>query len=404
MAQTLTRSKSGPTEMILATRTEDRWNEEPFVVRMTSDICRPVTVRTREGLLIQEKPVNDLPSNFRVYFVQTQQTDVVPEGSHVISLPPDLSYIQDGDIVAVHPRSGELRVLYRRASRHNSLMVTPACNSFCLMCSQPPQKADSELFRLVWDSIPLMDIDTPELVLTGGEPTLLGRSLVSLIQRLKCFLPSTAIHVLTNGRRLKLLSFAQDVAAVGHPDLVLGIPIYSDVSHEHDFIVQTHGAFDETVCGILNVARCGIPVELRIVITKQNFAWLPRLCKFISRNFPFVCNVALMGLEPVGLAELNIQDVWVDPADYSTQLTDAFKELRFNHIPVSIYNHQLCTLVPELWSASRQSISDWKNIFLPECEKCTAKHACCGFFASGRVLHSKAIKPVTTTPQYSTLC
>jgi His-Xaa-Ser system radical SAM maturase HxsC len=316
--------------------------------------------------------------------------------AHIVALPSTLSYVQDGDIMTVRPMTGDLRVMYRRASHHNSLMVTPACNNLCVMCAQPPQRANDEVFRLVWDAIPLMDIDTPELVLSGGEPTLLGGQLVQLIRRLKSYLPSTSIHVLTNGRRLKFLTFAQDIAGVRHSDLVLGIPLYSDVSHEHDFVVQARGAFDETVRGILNLARCGLRVELRIVITKLNFEWLPRISRFISRNFPFVCNVAFMGLEPVGLAKGNLRDVWIDPADYSTLLEDAVQELEWHRIPVSVYNHQLCTVSPALWDDSRQSISDWKNVFLPECQGCAVRHRCCGFFASGTEVHSRAIKPVVS--------
>jgi His-Xaa-Ser system radical SAM maturase HxsC len=284
--------------------------------------------------------------------------------------------------------------MYRKASRHNSVMVTPACNNFCVMCAQPPQRANDEVFRLLWDAIPLMDIDTQELILSGGEPTLLGRRLVQLIHRLKSFLPSTSLHVLSNGRQLKFLPFTQDIADARHPDLVFGIPLYSDLSYEHDFLVQAHGAFDETVHGILNAARCGLRVELRIVVTKINFVWLPRLSRFIARNLPFVCNVAFMGLEPIGFAKGNLQDVWIDPADYGAQLGEAIQELKWHRIPASIYNHQLCTLSTDLWGAARQSISDWKNIFLPQCHDCAVRHRCCGFFASGMEVHSRTITPI----------
>jgi His-Xaa-Ser system radical SAM maturase HxsC len=244
-----------------------------------------------------------------------------------------------------------------------------------------------------------MDIDTPELTFTGGEPTLLGRKLVNLIHRAKNFLPHTALHLLTNGRLLRYLAFAKDIADVHHPDLVLGIPIYSDVSHEHDFIVQAESAFDETVKGILNAARCGLQVELRIVITSLNFKVLPRLAGFIARNFPFSCNVALMGLEPVGFGKANLNTVWVDPVDSAEHLRAAIRCLQSHRVPVSIYNHQLCTLSQELWHVARQSISDWKNIFVDACQQCSVRHQCCGFFASASEVHSRGITPVLAVSQ-----
>lgn len=381
--------------MLLSDRTTTRWNEPPFVVRVTTDASRPSPLRSQEALLVRDRAL-ECPSGFKMYFSLDDSPITSSNDARVATLPSTLSYVKDGDIVIVRPMTGGLRVMYRKSSHHNSLMVTPACNNLCVMCSQPPQKADDEVFRLVWDAIPLMDIDTPELVLSGGEPTLLGQRLAQLIRRIKNYLPSTAVHVLTNGRQLKFLRFAQDIAGVEHSDLMLGIPLYSDVSHEHDFVVQARGAFDETVHGILNLARCGLRVELRVVITKINFEWLPRISRFISRNFPFVSNVVFMGLEPVGLAKGNLRDVWIDPADYGTQLEEAVQELRWHRIPVSVYNHQLCTISQTLWDVSHQSISDWKNIFLPQCEGCEVRHRCCGFFASGTEVHSRAIKPLAS--------
>ena len=379
--------------MLLSDRTNAKWNERPFVVRVTTDSSRPFALRAREALLAKD-PAREHPSGFRVFFSLSDSLKIDPNETRVVPLPSTLSYVQDGDIMIVRPVSGDLRVLYRKASRHNSLMVTSECNNLCVMCSQPPRKADAESFRLVWDAIPLMDIDTPGLILSGGEPTLLGRRLVALISRLKSYLPSTSLHILTNGRQLKFLALAQDIAEVEHFDLVLGIPLYSDLPEEHDFVVQAHGAFDETVRGILNAARCGLRVELRIVISKLTFGWLPRISRFISRNFPFACNVAFMGLEPVGLAKGNLHDVWIDPADYGDLLFEAVQELKWHHIPVSVYNHQLCTISRSLWRDSRQSISDWKNVFLPQCEGCAMRHCCCGFFASATEVHSRAIIPI----------
>jgi len=137
-------------------------------------------------------------------------------------------------------------------------------------------------------------------------------------------------------------------------------------------------------------------LTLRVVITKLNYEWLPRISKFITRNFPFSCNVAFMGLELVGFAKSNLNDLWIDPVDYNPFLLLAVRELEYHQIPVSVYNHQLCTLDAELWQYSRQSISDWKNIFLEECQECSIRDRCCGFFASGSALHSRAIKRVTS--------
>src|SRR5690348_13435464 len=51
------------------------------------------------------------------------------------------SHISTNDIVSVEP-SGTVRTLIRHNSRSNTLFATDRCNSFCLMCSQPPREVD----------------------------------------------------------------------------------------------------------------------------------------------------------------------------------------------------------------------------------------------------------------------
>jgi His-Xaa-Ser system radical SAM maturase HxsC len=155
--------------------------------------------------------------------------------------------------------------------------------------------------------------------------------------------------------------------------------------------VQSHGAFDETLRGILNLKRAGVRVELRVVIQRSNFEQLPALAEFIARNLLFLDHVALMGIEPIGYAKANLGSVWIDPVDYQVQLKRAVRTLATARMQVSIYNHQLCTLERDLWSYAAQSISDWKNEYLDECGACAVKHKCGGFFSSGVPVHSRSI-------------
>src|ERR1043166_2605634 len=180
--------------------------------------------------------------------------DVGRHGIQIVGVP-ELAYLDDGDVVAVHP-TGSVRVLYRRASPHNSIFVTDQCNSYCLMCSQPPKPVDDggrvvEILRL----IDLIDPSTVALGVTGGEPTLFGKDFLRIVQRAKLRLPNTALHVLTNGRLFFYRSLAGELGEIGHPDLMLGIPLYSSLDWQHDHIVQARGAFEETLTGIRNLDR-----------------------------------------------------------------------------------------------------------------------------------------------------
>jgi His-Xaa-Ser system radical SAM maturase HxsC len=242
-------------------------------------------------------------------------------------------------------------------------------------------------------AVPLIDRATVSLGLTGGEPTLLGDDLFRILRLLKSYLPRTAIHVLSNGRLFADEAFAGSYAAVDHPDLVVAIPIYSDVSTIHDYVVQADGAFDETIRGILNLKRLRQKVEIRVVIHAQTYRRLPQLAEFIARNLTFVDHVALMGLEITGFTRANLDQLWIDPIDYQSELVRAALLLEDCRIQVSIYNHQLCVLDRRLWHLARKSISDWKNEYMPECEGCRERERCGGFFSSAKFRYSGHIRP-----------
>lgn len=305
-----------------------------------------------------------------------------------------LDYLSDGDVISVTP-NGFVRTLYRKNSTSNFLLATDQCNSLCLMCSQPPKQVNdfdriSEHFRL----IDLIDPETRELGITGGEPTLFKEDFLRLIRYCKDRLPNTALHVLTNGRLFYYREFARKLGEIEHPDIMLGIPLYSDVDSEHDYVVQARGAFEETVLGIQHLGRYGVPVEIRVVIHKQTYRRLPMLAEFIARNFPFAAHVALMGLEMFGFVHRNYEALWVDPYDYQNELLQATQKLSLSGLNTSIYNHQLCVLDHQLWPFARKSISDWKNIYLDVCQRCDVRDECGGFFQSAAKKHSDHISPI----------
>jgi His-Xaa-Ser system radical SAM maturase HxsC len=156
----------------------------------------------------------------------------------------------------------------------------------------------------------------------------------------------------------------------------------------HDYIVQARGAFDQTIVGLHQLARWRVPVELRIVLHKLSIPRLRHLVEFISRNLPFAVHVAFMGLEPTGYTPYNREKLWIDPFEYRDVLADAVDYLSIRGMRVSVYNLQRCVLPRSLWRYARQSISDWKNIYLPECDGCVERAACAGFFQSAQKLHS----------------
>lgn len=312
----------------------------------------------------------------------------------MVAAIPSLNDFDIGDILLISP-NGAINSLFRERSSHNSLFITDRCNSNCLMCSQPPRNVDDldYFFEINSQLIRMLPSNVMELGITGGEPTLLGRRFITLLDLITKHLPDTRIHVLTNGRAFAWRRIPEALQGIKNPQVVFGIPLYSDYYKQHDYIVQAKGAFSQTILGFHNMARYGHELELRIVLHKQTYKRLPSLAKYIFMNLPFVKHVAFMGLEYTGYTHRNSDVLWMEPRDYTDELEEAVLYLDAMGMAVSIYNLQLCLLKPTLWKFARKSISDWKREYLEECRKCSVLDECGGVFATSK-RHSIEIKAV----------
>ena len=369
---------------------------EPKLLTVTSNSDLPNVLR-KKYVLLQDTQIAS-SQGFAATIIRNQSTenfDVAGLGENIYLVGGDYDYLADGDIVRLNPNTDYISSLYRRGSNHNTVLLTERCNNYCLMCSQPPKDVDdSWLIEEAFELINLLPMQTQSLGFSGGEPTLYGTRFIELMQHAKNHLPTTSLDVLSNGRGFKDEAFAQALGRVAHPDLMIGIPIYSDDPVRHDYVVQAKGAFDETIQGILNLKRFGQKVEIRIVIHKETLPRLVQTCEFIARNLLFVDHVALMGLEITGFTRANLGLLWADPFEYRDVLSEAVAVLTSYGMNASVYNHQLCTINADVLPTYRRSISDWKNEYIDKCAPCTRKSECGGFFSSAvQYRHSDHIIP-----------
>lgn len=298
----------------------------------------------------------------------------------------------EGDVVVIN-RQGEVIFVYEISSNHNALMATECCNHRCIMCPQPPilKEKDKTPFNL--KLISLFDRNTLEIGITGGEPTLIGDNLFTLINHIKKELPKAAISILSNGVKFADKGFAMKLAKCCHQSLQIDIPLFSDIAEEHNRVVGAR-TFYKTVQGLYNLALFHQQIGLRIVVHKQTYKRLPQFADFVYHNFPFVAQIAFMQMETTGLAKENFDELWIDPYDYNRELREAVLLLVDRGMKPYIYNAQLCVLPEDIRCYAQQSISDWKDIYIPECEGCILKGQCAGFFESNRQAHSSHIKKI----------
>ena len=317
---------------------------------------------------------------------------IVPGNTKPYVLIDSIEDFHEGDVVVLNQK-GEIIFVYEITSCHNAIMATERCNHRCIMCPQPPvlQEKDKTQFNL--KLISLMDKDTQEIGITGGEPTLIGDKLFILIRQIQKQLPKASISILSNGVKFADKEYAMKLAKCRHQDLQIDIPLFSDITEEHNRIVGAN-TFYKTVQGLYNLALFRQRIGLRIVVHKQTYKRLPQFADFIYHNFPFVSHVAFMQMESTGLAKENFDDLWIDPYDYNEQLREAVLLLADRGMKPYIYNAQLCVLPEDIRCYAQQSISDWKDIYIPECEGCALKGQCAGFFESNRQAYSTHIRKI----------
>lgn len=287
-----------------------------------------------------------------------------------------------GDVVVPNKAATQASILFRESDTHHALFLTNRCNSYCLMCSQPPTRPDDS-----WLVIQALDVirhirRSPKVLgLSGGEPLLLGTGLRQILDAIASVHPGTEVEVLTNGRLFSQSEVAFAILDGLRIKVRWLVPLYGHADFLHDFVVQTPGAFDETICGLLTLQRYGQSIQLRTVLIEPVLTNLVELCGFIGRNLPFVDVFALMGCEPIGFALANRDLCEVDLADWHNSLSESCKVLMRHRLPFVFMNFPLCALPTPLWSHARKSISDWKNAYAIECKPCQLKNECSGLFS-----------------------
>jgi His-Xaa-Ser system radical SAM maturase HxsC len=353
----------------------------------------PVKNKETKNHILVAASIGKKPRGFRAVLC----ANAIEEGrAKLLKIPivygvENVQTLNEGDIVSVDMITGDIIVVFEKNSVHNSILASTDCNCRYIMCPQTLVSDSPENLQDNLEIIRLIDKKTTALGLTGGEPTLLGDGLIKLLKECKKQLPNTQIQILSNGILLNNNEYVRKMVHLGMKNLVFCIPLYADIDTEHDFIMQREGAFEDAIQGLYNLATYKQLIEIRIVVMSLNYKRLPQIAEFIYHNLPFAIHVAFMGMEVEGLARKNVNKLWASPKDYAPFLKEAVLYLSQRNMDVSIYNEQLCLMPKELWSFTRQSISEWKNTYLEKCKDCKEKSECAGFFAKPFEDHQKSI-------------
>jgi radical SAM protein with 4Fe4S-binding SPASM domain len=150
------------------------------------------------------------------------------------------------------------------------LALTYSCNNNCYFCyTGGPHKA-AELSAADWKKVidKLWDSGIPQIVFTGGEPTLRD-DLVELVEHSREFVTG----LVTNGRKLASLAGALNRAEIDY----VQVSLESHLPEVHDKMVGVNGAWKETRDGIFEALKNNLSVITNTTLTKDNLALFPDL-------------------------------------------------------------------------------------------------------------------------------
>lgn len=284
----------------------------------------------------------------------------------------------DGDIVLVDPGAGRAERLIRAGSDHNTLLVTERCDQLCVMCSQPPKKTHVDRFDLLESACLLAPADAL-IGISGGEPTLYKERLLSMIEHVIDRRPDLSFHVLSNGQHFDAADVDR-MRAPAYSKVAWGIPLYAADAKLHDDIVGKDGAFDRLEEGFRHLMAAGARIELRTVLVQSNLHELGRLAGYVAGRLRFVEVWSIMQLENIGFARNRWRDLFLDHSLDFSPVGRVLDVATLHGVRAQLFNFPRCSVPEEYRSVARASISDWKRKYMPDCDTCSERAACTGFF------------------------
>jgi len=312
-----------------------------------------------------------------------------------IQCPELFQAFNSGDVIWVDSRQKLFRSILSRGANANTLLVTEQCDNRCSFCSQPPNELpDDELYHRA--TLALLNYKTEGYVgISGGEPTLNRRAFLSMMRILQSSSNKTRLHILSNGRSFSDLNFVANLNEyIEGREIAWGIPLYGHTQSIHDSLVGVKGAFVETLAGLINLASIGQTIELRIIPVQDNLNHLRSLMEFIATSLPFVSVISVMNLEPKGWARNNYDALVTQVKEQSYWLSQMIEIANTRGLAIRLFNYPLCLLPTDIRSYAYQSISDWKNYFPTECNECSLKENCGGFFTSATGNFIENVEPL----------
>ncbi|MGA3192802.1 MAG: radical SAM protein [Candidatus Bathyarchaeia archaeon] len=179
-----------------------------------------------------------------------------------IAKTPDICPVSYLNVDKIEPFQKELSAPYRM-----DIALTYRCNNKCIHCYAGGPRQTSELTTEEWlrgiDKLRTLGI--PQVVFTGGEPTLRDDLATLIAYTRKMELVSGLV---TNGRKLKDKAYLQSLTDAGLDHVQ--ITVESHDPKVHDKITGADGSWNETVQGLKNALASPIYTVSNTTLSQYN--------------------------------------------------------------------------------------------------------------------------------------
>jgi radical SAM protein with 4Fe4S-binding SPASM domain len=238
---------------------------------------------------------------------------------------PDVCPVSYLGVEKVEPFQKELSAPYRM-----DLAITYRCNNKCLHCYAGGPKETKELTTQEWGSVinRLFNLGIPQVVFTGGEPTLRDDLSLLIEQTQKTGLISGLV---TNGRKLKDEAYFKSLVDAGLDHVQITLESHSP--RIHDKITGVKGSWNETVQGLKNAIASPIYTISNTTLNQYNVKDILKTIDFIHGLGlkQFACNSLIYsGKAPEVAKTFALNEASLEPI--LTQIRDHARELGMEFI------------------------------------------------------------------------
>ncbi len=209
---------------------------------------------------------------------------------------PDICPVSYLNVQKIEPFQKELSAPYRM-----DLALTYRCNNKCIHCYAGGPRQTPELSTKDWFSVidKLHGLGIPQVVLTGGEPTLRDdlAHLISHTQQVEL-----VCGLVTNGRKLMVKTYLESLINAGLDHVQ--ITVESHDPKVHDEITGAPGSWEETVKGLKNALSQTYTVT-NTTLNKLNVDGIDETIEFLSSIGVkhFACNSLIYSGKAPAIAE-----------------------------------------------------------------------------------------------------